>query len=207
MFDEAIVFSKMIEDDGSNKPFPIQLEARAHQYQMDYNYFIFIVGKWVAKWTDDKSKTLKVLQDYGIYEGVIRNEVMEKNRVGFAFFLSETLELSIARDKRETSSYVTNVDKYPYNNQVNEYKNDYYDYRMAGISTYKFDYYNENIYKNNKYFNSNQCTQIAFHAKVVEKFWELRRDKGEGLKRIYFMVEEDDFVMTSIVLLEKNSIY
>jgi len=210
MFEKASEFSKMIEDNGNEKPYPINYEARGYQFQIDYNYFIYIVGQWVAKLTGDSAKILKIMEDYSIYSESISNATWGKYRKGFAIFLSEVIEISTTRSKNTTGKYATKIDLFPvFNEKVVGFKNQYFGMKVIGITSTKLDYYSDDFMKNNykehKYFCSNGVTQEAFYSKPVAKFWDDLLADNKVLKNNYFMVDKEDFLGSSYALLEKNS--
>lgn len=209
MFEKASEFSKMIEENGNEKPYPINHEARGYQFQIDYNYFIYVVGQWVAKLTNDDAKILKVVHDYGIYSESIIDRISSRNRKGFAFYLSEVLGITTTRNKQADGEYATKVNRYPiFIEKVVGFNDEYFDMKIVGIVSHKLEYYTnfkENEYSENKYFCSDGVVQKAFHSKKVSMFWEELASSNQGKKNIYFMIDKEDFLGSSYALLEKNS--
>jgi len=208
LFERAIEFSKMIEENGNEKPYPINYEARAYQFQIDYNYFIYIIGEWVAKLTGDKAKILKVMHDYSLYSESITNELANNNRKGLAWFFSEVLAITSTRNKKDNSKFATKANSYPcFIQKVSSYNGSYFDLKIVGIVSSKIKYYtghDDKEYINNKYLNSGTTKQVAFFSSQVEEFWANQYEIGV-LKNTYFMVDKIDFKGTSDALLDKNS--
>jgi len=210
MFEKAIEFSEMIEKNGNEKPYPINYEARGFQFQIDYNYFIYIVGQWVAKLSNEEAKILKVVHDYAIYSESLANKINDRNRKGFSLFLSEVLEIVTTRDKKSNGKFATKVNDYKHQNEkVIEFNGDYFDMKIVGIVVKKLHFYSDTFedkdYINHKYFSGKGVKQIAFYSAQVEHFWEGLAAKNGGKKNIYFMVDKEDFLNSSYFLLEKNS--
>jgi hypothetical protein len=234
MFLEAIEFSKKIEENGNQKPFPIQYNSKMYSYQMDYNYFIFVLGSWVAKKTGDKAKLKRVLRDFAITKYAINNSpnretneescqevgniTATKNRQILSIFLGETLTLFVnrntAKDKKPWTQLekndITGINYYPvFNPSIYEHNGSYFDFKIITMRQHQMrffvDDWKEFMEDNEHWFFQDSSEQVAFSSGVVKKYWSRLLQEDGVKKRFYFSVFDEDFFNDMGDILERNT--
>lgn len=206
LFEQSIEFSKLIEGNGNTKPFPIQYESERYTYQIDYQFMIYVLGKWVAKQTGDDAKLERVLRDFAITIHALNQPTIKKNIRFLAIFLGETISIFTNRDRDKD----TPIDYYPaFNQKILEFEDEYYDYKVVGINRHQMKYFVEDweeyMKDNEDYFFQNIATQVAFGKYKVDAFWaKLKRD-GTQKKRFYFGINDTDYLEGVDKIWERNS--
>ncbi len=204
-------FSGLIDNKGNQVPYPVQWYDSAGQWQVDYNYLMFVIGTWIGKWTKEEAHVLSFVRGYGVYRNSIPNTIMNNNRRGLMVFLCETLNLFTTRNKK----YDMGIDKYlQYNESVIEENDKYYSIKVVGLSRKRVRFflsedhekssrYTTNEWENKECFNSDECVQVAFRSQESTKFWKSHSDEK---RRRMFSIEISDFLNTAQDLLQLNSV-
>ncbi len=207
MFENAIEFSKLIEENGNKKPFPIQYETTNFVYQIDYQFMIYVLGKWVAKQTENGAKLERVLRDYAITSHSLSAISYDKNRRLLAIFFGETISIFTNRDRNK----LMNIDYYPqYNQSVLEFNGGYFDFKVVGINKHQMRYFlgkewDAYMKENDDYFFQNIADQVAFGHKTCKAFWAKKRATNEQKQRFYFGISDTDYLDGVDEIWERNA--
>jgi hypothetical protein len=203
---EAVGFSEMIVEKGSNKPFPVVYDAGVYLYQTDYHFFIYVLAKWVGIKTGEVAKGVYVLRDYAITGYSRKRKEKMLNRQFLAMFLSDRIKIFSNRHKDKDvlfSKYPTNgIKVFDYNGEAYEYlilsfHNENVEHYFADFSAY--------VGANDRYFNPDNVEIKAFGYLESVKFWEKMKAQ-DVKKRYYFPIKDDDYLGMFEEIIERNAI-
>ena len=210
-FNFSIEYSKKIEDAGDEKPFVIQYVKEGSQYQTDYQFFIYVVAKWVAKLTNDDGNIASVLREYAVTSLSLKDSLRKRNRIGFSYFLGEVLMIVINRTKgkKYTGTNSTNIDYLnTHMEKVVSYNGNYYDIKLIGINSKQVKYFmpewEEYAEANKEYLFQNESVQVAFFRKAVSDFW--LKKESEGIKKISMFNIFDTDINGDISKIEERNL-
>lgn len=206
LFEQSIEFSKLIEKHGNNKPFPIQYESIGFSYQIDYQFMIYVLAKWVALKTDDKAKLERVLRDFALTIHGLHQPTTKKNIQFLGVFFGETISIFTNRDREKESP----VDHYPsFNQKVIECDGEYFDYKVVGINRHQMKYFvdgwDEYMKENDGYFFQNTSKQAAYGKYKVSALWNKLKEENGQKKRFYFGINDSDYLEGVDKIWERNA--
>lgn len=222
-YEEALAFSKKIDDAGRNKPYPVNFDDNSNQYQYDYHFFIYILAKWVGIQTGEVSKSMLVLKDYAITTYTLSKISSKMKRRFLSIFLGERLgvhnyyRMDLLKEQEKNGYEKYGLDKYksvyvseyPSNSmKILQLEKEYFEVLNISVSgkgmRNYFEDYLAYMEENEGYFIGKNVKQSAFGFKDCISFWKKLKAKNGTLKRYYFPIVDNDFLGKFDEILERN---
>jgi len=203
-FDESANFAQKLLDNSSIRPSPVYYNVLGSEYQTDYNYFIYLLAKWVGIQTGDMGRAIYVLRDYALTVHNIKKEYKLKDRRMLSIFLHEKLFLF----KRIAGDNAVSVEKYATNqNKIVSYNNEDFEFLLLNFSTSTLKFYlpdfEDYAEKKCDLFQDNSIKQAAYSYRQCNNYWKSMYKKGIK-KRYYFNILDNDFLKPFNEILEKH---
>lgn len=207
LFEQAIEFSKLIEEYGNTKPYPIQFNSSQHVYQIDYQFTIYVLGKWIAKRTNDSSKLEKVLRGYAITSHSLANTQCKKNMKLLALFFEDNIGIFRNHGENETPKV---KDFRQFNRKIVEHNEKYYEYKMLSVNRHQMKYFIGDEWKdymldNDEYFYQNGVEQVAFGNSHCIAFWNRQRAETGSKDKLYFKIIDTDYLEGVDAIWKRNA--
>ena len=198
--EEAYVFSEIIKKNGDKIPYPVQFSDKGFSFQTDYQFLIHVLGKFVAKETNDPVKYKKVVKHFAILNSTIVSPVFERNRVYLMVILEKMSEVLSMQNwdllvgNRKNPRLITQF--VIFNPAVFKLDNDvYFEMKIVSFNRHKLEYYIEDwkkiLAKYERFFMQKNIEQVAYYSVKVEKFWM----KSEQAKMLYFPLNENNLLI------------
>jgi len=186
VFEESILLSKKIKEDGDEIFYPLLYNTSINQFSIDYQYFIHLLAKFVYKRTDDKASYKKVFTHFGIFQRTIKSSISIRNRAMLIYFLDYINGVidhrTYFKEVRNTQNFLPRIVQFK--GQHIETKSILF--RKLGLNKY-FDYYK--FYSDQvDFLVQPDVKEIVWGSKLCKKVW-LKEDIP---KRNYIMFSEYD---------------
>jgi hypothetical protein len=130
---EATLFADEIDKSGNQIPYPIIVDENTYKFQIDYQFMIHSIAKYIANKTDDNSNYRQVLKHFSINKQSVGkgSSYSEKNRFLLTFIMeyqnSITQLSNLTKPKNSErwiwrSGYVNAQKLIKFNNECFEFK-------------------------------------------------------------------------------------
>ena len=173
--------------DKSDVIYPIIYDKNVDALQIDYVYFVYVLGKYYAKLSEDDSAIAKVIDDFGLISEQHDEGSYRRDMKMLVFFFEEYYAVFSNGNYRNQCQYFSSFKQKILTNGVVdiEYKaltfNKKYLEEYIDIDKIMEDSV-ENIYQEN-------VKQVAFGNKFVKDFWS----KNGNRKSVYLFLNQSDF--------------
>lgn len=174
---ESDLFSDAIDKNGNKIPYPIFYNTKAHKFQIDYQFFIHCLAKFVVSKTRIKSNYKQIVNSFAVLSGNIDSIFCDRNRMLLMFIL-ETISVVF---------YAGNYDRkikeiLVFAPALFKYKDVFVNYKVLTIpdmnvdkNFYGFEFYlgNKWLERRERYYDfslNNELIQVAFLNTQVKKF-------------------------------------
>jgi len=163
---------------------PITQESTSFSHQIDYQFLVHCVAKFIAKKLNDNGKYKSILNHFELKGAGSMNVLMSNNRI----FLMMLFSINGLIYVPKKFLYNRNYNTY-FTPKLVEYNNEVFEFKTVTFNQYTIKEYvpkiNDLIDKNAEYFFDENIKQIAFGFKNVEKYYE----KNNSKKRFYFFLD------------------
>ncbi|MEN4054090.1 hypothetical protein [Sulfurimonas sp. NWX79] len=209
--DESVEISKKIKESGEKKPYPLIFNSKGFTLSFDYQYYIYILAKWVVKRTGENADFKKVINAFAILQSNSSAKNITKTKSNkkkfLSLFMTEFIGILTNRNKfldgnpNERKVY---IQTYPsWVETLIEHSGNIYAFNQVMIDKVQVEYYIDDYeirLKNMfEYIHENDIEQVAFGKKncasYLQKF---------NLKKEYYFTITDEFLHHDVDLIGKN---
>jgi hypothetical protein len=193
LLNESLIISQKMKDNGSSKPYPLIYNQSAHSVSMDYQYYIYILAKWVAKKTKNNADFTKVCNAFAILQsnssGSNRTKFNTDRKKFLSILMTEFVGILTNRNKfadgtiSEKKMYVGTYPSWAIT--VIETEEDVYVFNQVTIDKSQAEYYlvgyEKRVADMGDFVMQDDVEQSAFGTKNTSSYL-----KKNGLERRYY---------------------